>query len=61
MIKTVYICTDMEGLAGVDHWDQCYDPDDNSPLYRAGLGTPGRRRERDGWKAACAPESPTSA
>lgn len=20
----VWICTDMEGLAGIDHWDQCY-------------------------------------
>src|SRR3954452_8139076 len=19
-----WICTDMEGLAGIDHWDQCY-------------------------------------
>lgn len=33
----VWICTDMEGLAGIDHWDQCYDPDDNSPKYRYGL------------------------
>lgn len=33
----VYICTDMEGLAGVDHWDQCYHPDDNAPAYRYGL------------------------
>lgn len=32
----VWICTDMEGLAGVDHWDQCYDPDDDSPVYRYG-------------------------
>ena len=30
----VWICTDMEGLAGVDSWDQCYDPDDNAPRYR---------------------------
>jgi D-amino peptidase len=33
----VWICTDMEGLAGIDHWDQCYDPDDDSPVYRYGL------------------------
>lgn len=26
----------MEGLSGVDHWDQCYDPDDNSPKYLHG-------------------------
>jgi len=32
----VWICTDMEGLSGVDHWDQCYDPDDDSPKYRYG-------------------------
>jgi D-amino peptidase len=32
----VWICTDMEGVAGIDHWDQCYDPDDDSPLYRYG-------------------------
>lgn len=32
----VWICTDMEGLAGVDDWDQCYDPDDDSPLYLHG-------------------------
>ncbi|MBI4024212.1 MAG: M55 family metallopeptidase [Verrucomicrobia bacterium] len=32
----IWICTDMEGLAGVDHWDQCYDPDDNSPKYLHG-------------------------
>ncbi len=32
----VWICTDMEGLAGVDHWDQCYDPDDRSPKYLHG-------------------------
>ncbi len=32
----VWICTDMEGLAGIDQWDQCYDPDDNSPHYRYG-------------------------
>ncbi len=36
-VKTVYLCTDMEGLAGVDHWDQCYDPDDHSPAYLGGL------------------------
>ena len=33
----VWICTDMEGLAGVDHWDQCYAPDDDSPIYQHGL------------------------
>ncbi|WP_395142879.1 M55 family metallopeptidase [Armatimonas sp.] len=33
---TVWICTDMEGLAGVDHWDQCYHPDDNAPEYLYG-------------------------
>lgn len=32
----VWICTDMEGLAGIDSWDQCYHPDDNSPEYRHG-------------------------
>lgn len=32
----VWICTDMEGLAGIDHWDQCYHPDDNAPEYRFG-------------------------
>src|SRR5688572_5671012 len=26
----------MEGLSGIDHWDQCYDPDDDSPKYRYG-------------------------
>ncbi|MFI5356919.1 MAG: M55 family metallopeptidase [Opitutales bacterium] len=31
------IMTDMEGLAGVDHWDQCYAPDDEAPVYRHGL------------------------
>lgn len=33
----VWICTDMEGLSGVDNWNQCYDPDDNSSDYRHGL------------------------
>ena len=32
----VWICTDMEGLAGISSWDQCYDPDDNSPVYTYG-------------------------
>jgi D-amino peptidase len=32
----VWICTDMEGLAGIDHWDQCYHPDDASPEYLYG-------------------------
>jgi D-amino peptidase len=27
----------MEGLAGIDQWDQCYHPDDNAPEYRYGL------------------------
>ena len=36
-VKAVYICADMEGLSGVDHWEQCYDPDDNSPAYLEGL------------------------
>lgn len=31
------IVTDMEGLAGVDHWDQCYAPDDDAAAYRHGL------------------------
>ncbi len=33
----VYIITDMEGLSGVDHWDQCYHPDDDDQGYRHGL------------------------
>ncbi len=32
----VWICTDMEGIAGIDRWEQCYDPDDESPHYRYG-------------------------
>ena len=32
----LFFCTDMEGLAGIDKWDQCYAPDDNSPIYRYG-------------------------
>ncbi len=36
-VKTVYICTDMEGIAGIDDWNQCYDPDDDSPAYQSGL------------------------
>lgn len=32
----IWICTDMEGLAGIDHWDQCYHPDDNAPVYLYG-------------------------
>ncbi len=32
----VWICTDMEGLAGISSWDECYDPDDDSPLYTYG-------------------------
>lgn len=33
----VWICTDMEGLSGVDSWDQCYAPDDDDPRYLHGL------------------------
>lgn len=33
----VWICTDMEGLAGIDSWDQCYAPDDDDPRYLLGL------------------------
>lgn len=33
----ICIVTDMEGLAGVDHWDQCYADDDRAPAYRHGL------------------------
>jgi len=29
----VWICTDMEGLAGITSWNQCYDPDDEAPDY----------------------------
>lgn len=32
----VWICTDMEGLSGIDHWDQCYHPNDNAPEYLYG-------------------------
>lgn len=32
----IWICTDMEGLAGIDSWDQCYHPDDNAPEYLYG-------------------------
>lgn len=32
----IWICTDMEGLAGINHWDQCYHPDDNAPEYLYG-------------------------
>jgi D-amino peptidase len=31
------IVTDMEGLAGVDDWDQCYATDDHDPAYLHGL------------------------
>lgn len=34
--KIIYIATDMEGLAGVDRWEQCYDPADDSPDYLDG-------------------------
>lgn len=33
----VWICTDMEGLSGIDSWDQCYAPDDDDPRYLYGL------------------------
>ena len=33
----VWICTDMEGLSGVDDWEQCYAIDDDDPRYRYGL------------------------
>lgn len=33
----VWICTDMEGLAGVDDWEQCYAVDDTDPRYLHGL------------------------
>jgi D-amino peptidase len=32
----VWICTDMEGIAGIDSWHQCYHPDDNAPEYLYG-------------------------
>ncbi|MCC7408525.1 MAG: M55 family metallopeptidase [Phycisphaeraceae bacterium] len=32
----IFLMTDMEGLAGIDHWDQCYHPDDASPVYQYG-------------------------
>lgn len=32
----IWICTDMEGLSGIDSWDQCYHPDDNAPEYLYG-------------------------
>jgi D-amino peptidase len=31
------IMTDMEGLAGVDDWEQCYATDDHDPAYLHGL------------------------
>ena len=33
----ICVVTDMEGLAGVDAWEQCYATDDASPAYRHGL------------------------
>jgi D-amino peptidase len=33
----ICIVTDMEGLAGVDHWDQCYAAEDQDPAYLHGL------------------------
>ncbi|MCS6949076.1 MAG: M55 family metallopeptidase [Armatimonadota bacterium] len=32
----VWLCTDMEGISGIDSWDQCYHPDDNAPEYQYG-------------------------
>jgi D-amino peptidase len=32
----VWICTDMEGVAGLDQWEQCGNPDDNAPAYLYG-------------------------
>ena len=32
----VWICTDMEGLAGLDQWEQCGHPDDDAPAYLYG-------------------------
>ena len=31
----VWICTDMEALAGIDQYEQCFDPDE-SPKYQHG-------------------------
>lgn len=33
----VWLMTDMEGLAGVSSWEQCYDPDDASLHYQHAL------------------------
>jgi D-amino peptidase len=33
----ICIVTDMEGLAGIGDWEQCYAQDDESPDYRCGL------------------------
>lgn len=33
----VALVTDMEGLAGVDAWEQCYAADDHAPAYLHGL------------------------
>lgn len=33
----ICIVTDMEGLAGVSDWEQCYAADDHAPEYRHGL------------------------
>ncbi|MFA9479549.1 M55 family metallopeptidase [Phycisphaerales bacterium AB-hyl4] len=45
----VWICTDMEGLAGVDDWEQCYATDDEAPIY-----LDGRRHLTDEVNAAVA-------
>jgi len=33
----ICIVTDMEGLAGVNDWEQCYAKDDQAPEYVHGL------------------------
>lgn len=32
----IWICTDMEGISGIDRWEQCYHPDDNATEYLYG-------------------------
>lgn len=36
-VVKICIVTDMEGLAGLDHWDQCYAQADDAPEYLHGL------------------------
>ena len=33
----ICVVTDMEGLAGVSDWEQCYATDDHAPAYLEGL------------------------